>query len=376
MRNNSSPRLVSVEMFNQVQRLAPILFTAICATALISGGCKKKSGDASDSGNSAPITGKVSDAPVSIKPSWKSGNKYLLRLERTQVGQPGAMGGGRHGGGPANNAPVETTYAQEYTLTITNAEAGNRGAELEITGMELQSGRGEETFINYDSQNKAAPRDQSNPISTAIVGALDKLIGGKVRYLLSADGTVQKVEGVNELFARADGTNAQPGGRAFAPSAMLRRTISEDTFKQMVELNGAPDNEMKVGESWPFNRLVDAPMAGKLSVNLTNTLRGWQEHDGVKCARVEFTGTVTSTGGGNAPGGGRITITDGQVSGHYWYDPAIGLSREMMLKQTYTVSGAGFGGGRNTNNAGGTNQFSSPVKESVSVKLLEVKPAG
>jgi hypothetical protein len=86
---------------------------------------------------------------------------------------------------------------------------------------------------------------------------------------------------------------------------------------------------------------------------------------------VEFTGTVTSSGNA-APAPGRVTISDGQVTGHYWYDPAIGISREMELKQNYNVSGS-FGGNRNTNNATPT---TIPVKESVSVKLLEVKPAG
>lgn len=355
-------------MFNRGLPLPYVLAAILCAAIVPLSGCKKKSSDSAASDSATPIVGKATDTPVSIKPAWKSGNKYLMRLERTQVGRFGPAAAPRRGQRQNNDAPVETTYAQEYTVTITNGAAGTRGAELEITGIELVAARGEETFINYDSQNKAAPRDQSNPISTAIVNALDRLIGGKVHYLLSADGKVQKVEGVNELFARADGTNTPRG--QFAASTILRRAISEDTFKQMVEINGAPDKDMKIGDSWPFAREVDAGMVGKISVSVTNTLRGWQERDGAKCARIEFTGTVSSSGNAAATPG-RISISDGQVTGHYWYDPAIGLNRELEMKQSFNVSGA-FGGNRNTNNA---TPASIPVKESVSVKLLEVKPA-
>jgi hypothetical protein len=105
-----------------------------------------------------------------------------------------------------------------------------------------------------------------------------------------------------------------------------------------VELNGAPDKEMRIGDSWPFTRQVDAPIIGKLSISMTNTLRGWQQHEGAKCARVEFTGTVNSMGGAAGPRGGSIAINDGQVKGAYWYDPAIGLSRELKLDQSYTVT--------------------------------------
>jgi hypothetical protein len=356
-------------MFNRGPSLPSVLAAILCAAIVPLSGCKKKSSDSAASDNAAPIVGKPTDAPVAIKPAWKSGNKYLMRLERTQVGRFGPVAARtRRGQGQNSDAPVETTYAQEYTVTITNGAAGNRGAELEITGIELVAARGEETFINYDSQNKAAPRDQSNPISTAVVNALDRLIGGKVYYLLGSDGKVQKVEGVNDLFARADGTNAPRG--PFAASTILRRAISEDTFKQMVEINGAPGQDMKIGDSWPFAREVDAGMAGKIAVSVTNTLRGWQERDGTKCARVEFTGTVSSAGNAEATPG-RISISDGQVTGHYWYDPAIGLNRELEMKQSFNVSGA-LGGNRNTNNA---TPVSIPVKESLSVKLLEVKPA-
>lgn len=353
-------------MFNRVSYFA----VASVALLMCVAGCKKNSSDAAAQKDSK-ITGKPTDPPIAIMPTWKPGNKYLMRLERAQT-MP-LPGGGRRGaanaGGPQNNAPLEVTYAQEYTLMITNAGADKRGVELEITGIELQTSRGEEVWITYDSQNKAAPKAQANPISTAVVAALDRLIGGKVHYLLTADGTVEKIEGVNDFIARADGTNT---GRPFAPSTILRQALNEDTFRQMVELNGAPNKDVKIGDSWPYTRDVNAPNVGKLTVNVSNTLKGWQQHEGVNCARIEFAGTIataTSTNAAKIPGV-RVSVSDGKVDGHYWYDPAIGLAREMQLKSTYLINASGPGRGTNTTT---TNQFSATVTDSTSVKLIEVK---
>lgn len=342
---------------------------ALLALAIAVAGCGKPSNSPAGSDRrEAPITGKPTDAPVPIAAAWQAGKKYALRLERTQTSLFGTAVGRRVNPG-ASNSTVETTYAQEYSLLVTNSAGGARGAEMEITGIELIAARGEETLINYDSQNKVVPRGQSDPISTAVVSALDKLVGGKVRYQLSPEGKVQKVEGLNELFARVDGTNTQRG--PFSPSTFLRRAISEDTFKQMVEFHGLPEKERRIGESWAMSRQLEAPMVGKLGMEITNTLRGWQEHEGVKCARVEFTGTVASLGTAAGPRGGRIAVRDGQVSGHFWYDPAIGLSRELRMNQSYTVTASGFGG-RGGNPAAATNTFTAPVNETLSVKLLEV----
>ncbi|HMJ92098.1 MAG TPA: hypothetical protein VK530_19910, partial [Candidatus Acidoferrum sp.] len=112
MRNNSPSRFVSGAMFNLLQRSPLIPLAIACAVMLLGVGCKKKSSDvAANSANETTLTGKPSDAPVPITPSWRSGKTYVLRLERTQSSELGGIGGGRRGGAQANNAPVESTYA-------------------------------------------------------------------------------------------------------------------------------------------------------------------------------------------------------------------------------------------------------------------------
>ncbi len=355
---------------NSIRLLAALL---CCASTAIS--CRK-SESTSAGGKDAPITGSPKDAPVAIAPAWKSGSKYVMRLESQQSMQLPNFGGGRGQQRQTNNAPIDTVFAQDYTLTVTNADGGNRGMEMEILGLELQASRGEETFINFDSQNKAAPRDNNQ-----VVDALEKLVGGKVHFLITADNQVTKTEGLEALLARVEPAtnNAAAGRRGLrgGMGGMWRNMYNDGVLKQMIELAGAPPQAVKIGESWPVSRETTAPMIGKLLITTTNTLRGWQEHDGAKCARVEFTGTITVGGRDTNATGLRLGIENGRLNGRYWYDPAIGLPRESVIDQEYKVSAGGFGG-RGMNNPARTNAapgFSASTKQTVSVKLVELKPA-
>ncbi len=343
----------------------------LLAGVVFVGGCRKPNGGGAEAKGEASLAGRPTDPPVALKPEWKPGVTYLMRLESQQTSQLPAFGGGRGNQRQTNNAPVETMFAQEYSLKVTNADGGRRGLEMEVTGVELQAGRGEETWINFDSQNRAAPRD-ANPM----VEALEKLVGGRLRFLVGADGQVLNVDGTKELFQRMD-SQADSGGRANRQrgGGLLSRFYSEDVFKQMVEVAGAPPGAVKIGESWPVTRETAAPMIGKLTVFTTNTLLGFQSRDGVRCARVEFTGVIAMSSATTTNTGFRMEIQDGVVSGHYWFDPELGLSRETIVDQVYKVSVPAFGG-RGTNDAARTNApggFAAPVKQRVTVKVMEVR---
>lgn len=341
----------------------------LCAVAamvsLLFAGCDKK--DSARNEKDAPITGKPSDAPVQITPAWKAGQRYHLRLERLQLSELGAVAAQRGLG--TNSAPMEVLYAQEYAINVTNADSGHRGLELEITGLELQISRGEEQFLTYDSQNKVAPRDGNNPLP----GLLDRLIGGKIHYLLDTNGHVVKLEGTEELFKRIETQGAD--ARATGAAGMLRQALTGEVFKQMVELSGAPPEAVRIGEAWPTRKQVQAPMVGALTILVTNTLRGWQTHDGAPCARVEFSGTLgTGDASESTTAPRRLRISDGVVTGYYCYDPVIGLPREVATEQRYTIAFAGFGGRTRGGDTNGANrEVRAPIKESTNVKLLEVK---
>ena len=343
-------------------------------------GCRKSGGNGNQT--ESKVTGKPSDAPVDMTPKWSPGQRYVMRMESAQTMQmPNAMMG--RGAAPGGTSRMENNFAQEYALTVTNAAETNRGVEMEILAIELQNVVGEQQQINYDSRNKVA-RD-AGPMTESF----DRVIGGRIHYLVSAENKVLKVEGLKELFERIEGP-AEPGAdpaqarrarmMAGAGAGLLRGMYNEEVLKQMIEFSAPPPHAVHIGESWPFSREVPSPTIGKMMLSMTNTLRGWQEHDGKKCARVEFAGTLSSVGEGTSGGAlpMRMSLQGGSLTGHSWFSPDVGMTIETAVDQNYVLSVTGtFGRAPANAKEGGTeNTFSLPVRQNVFIKLLEVKPAG
>ena len=362
-----------------------ILFCALAVgCGALASGCKRNTGATAQ--KESKITGSPSDPPVAIQPKWAAGQRYLMRMESVQSYQlpnfPG-MGRGTGGGTGTNNAPLENHFAQEYALVVTNAADGHRGIEMEILAFEIVAARGDQEFINYDSGNKVAPGH--GPMTDLF----DKLLGGKIYYLVAPDSTVVRVEGVKELFDRveppAEANAETPAARgrrggAMGGAGMLRSAYNEDVFRQMIELAGAPPNSVRVGENWTVTRETSAPIIGQLTITTTNTLRGWQEHEGRRCARVEFTGTV-AFGTNTGPLAAFMKLEGGSVTGRYWFAPDLGIPVETIFDQEMTLRMANFGTGPGrrpraaaNSETNATASITAPMRQNISVKLVEVKP--
>jgi hypothetical protein len=355
----------------------------ICFAAALTGCKRNGGGSGATAQKESKITGSPSDPPVTIEPKWVAGQRYIMRMESSQSYQlPNFAAMGRRGGGGgqgATNPPLQNNFAQEYALVVTNATDGQRGIEMEILGLELLASQGDQDYVNYDSRNKVG--NQNGPMTELF----DKLIGGKVYYLVGADNKVLRVEGINELFDRVEGpADANPGGRPgggpFGGGGMLRSMYNEDLFKQLIEMTATPSNAVHVGETWTKTQEANTPIIGKLAVTTTNTLRGWQEHDSRKCARVEFTGGIVfSTNAAPNPLAAFMKLQDGTMNGNYWFATDLGIPIETVIHQELliTITIPNFGGGQRGGNAGADatqNTFSAPMKQNISLKLVEVKP--
>jgi hypothetical protein len=115
----------------------------------------KKSNDTSAQKESK-ITGSPSDAAISLKSTWPIGKRYVMRMESDQSTEMPNMQPARDGQPQKATMRIGNKFAQEYALVATNAADGNRGLEMEILAIELESGAGNQT-MNYDSRNKVAP---------------------------------------------------------------------------------------------------------------------------------------------------------------------------------------------------------------------------
>jgi len=331
----------------------------------------KKSNDASTQKESkeSKITGSPSDAAISLKPTWPAGKRYVMRMESDQSTEMPNMQASRDGQPQKATMRIENKFAQEYALVATNAAGGNRGLEMEILAVELETGTGNQ-MMNYNSRNNKVA-----PTGGAMGEALDQLIGGKIRYLLTPENKVLQVEGIDELIQRMEvpaAGNAGGGRGRTAARAMAQSIFNEEVLKQMVEFAGMPSRAVRIGESWTDAREIKVPTIGALVMTTTNTLRGWQERDGRKCARVDFTGTVSSkTDDTTNAIGIQMQMESGTIAGQYWFAPEVGLATDTEVDQNYKVRIAGMPqAGRNADNT--FKDMNLSVQQHVAVKLLEI----
>src|SRR5262249_50546424 len=143
-----------------------------------------------------PITGSKSDPPVEMKAEWKAGKRYTFHLDFVLDNQMPAGRRGNPNAGPLRQ--METTLGQDYSVTVTNtAPDGSRGLLLEIHALTMNIASGDTYVMNYDSDNPSVGFSDGS-----LAEQLQKLIGGKIRYQLSPENKVMRMDGFQELMDR------------------------------------------------------------------------------------------------------------------------------------------------------------------------------
>ena len=247
--------------------------------------------------------------------------RYLQRMRMVQTQKilmPGASE-------PMNQ---ELKQTQDYALLVAKERPeGGRELQLDNTGFTMEMKMGDTTMLKFDS--KSDPKeDGSNPLAPV----LRKMVAAPpFKFLLAADGKVDKVEGVKELLDSL-GSEGPP-----EVQMMLKGMLSEDNFKQMGALpQGLPEKPVKLGERWPVKMDVALGPLGGISIHMQYTLKGWEQRDGRKCALLEHTGTILTK-----PGGEKamfnMNITGGSTSGKTWFDPELGMMVESNGTQTMSL---------------------------------------
>jgi hypothetical protein len=344
-------------------------------------GCSKSGGAKT---KEFPITGKPSDAPVDLKARWQPGKRYVIRMELTR-------GSEVRRANQRQPLPREDRLAQEVAITVTNGPQGNLGLELELLALELEIVQGERTLVQYATHNEVVSAT-GNPA----IESLEKLIGGRLYYLLSPENKVLRMEGMKEFMERAEGR--APSSTAVGKPPQPRRTstvrsyYNPDSLRAILDLSGMPDKPVRIGDSWPVQREAGPTPGpgGALIVNATYTLKGWQEHEQKRCARIDITGTLApKTGNTPARQGVSSPLEKSKVTGQCWLDPVLEFPIETALDQSYTVNSvvAQLRQGTNapvqtrqgTNSppqGQGTNvppqKVSSSARQTLSIKLVEV----
>lgn len=285
-------------------------------------------------------------APLLLQVKWGMGQKQLLRVTTFQDQEISGAG---------MPAPMKQQTRQQQDIAIRvvkEAEAGGKELEMSYARMLTESKMGEMTMMKFDSSSSTA-EDASNPVAPM----LRAMAGAKFRLTVDAQGQVTKVDGVRELTDKL-ASQVPPMMRG-----MLDGMLNDDMVKQMASTPAAlPGKPVKVGDTWPFKQELAMGPLGKLNLNLTMRLKGWEEHDGKRCAVIEQNGTLSAA---NDAGTNAITVLalQGDVSGLSWFDAAAGVMRESVSTQKMDIKMQAMG-----------QELSSHMTQVLTNKLVEFTP--
>jgi hypothetical protein len=299
------------------------------ALALVLGACHRS--------NEAPITGKRSDPPVSMQAVWQPGKRYLYRVESTTSSQV-----------PRKNTTriihADTTIGQDLAFAVTNiAPDGSRLLQMEILAVQMETGRDDGVTVSFDSANRVMEVEE-----TPLVERLKRFVGLKLRFHVSPENKVTRVDGTKELNDRGSGGASVRG----VAGAALSRCFNQQFYRDIVEMGMLPKDPVKVGDTWNVSRTGSGGLrGGSVAMDLTYTFRGWQRREGTNCARLDFSGTFKPNA--PAPKGSQTNspsfvrrviesvvppnVEEGEITGQSWFDRELQLAVETRYQQSITT---------------------------------------
>jgi hypothetical protein len=186
--------------------------------------------------------------------------------------------------------------------------------------------------LNVDSRQSKA-EDAADPVSPL----LRKVVGARIRCLTDADGKVVKAEGFDALAASLD--KGDPQTKAMMQS-MFTGTNLIKLFDNIAAVQ--PDEPLKIGDSWPVHLELEAPGTTGIIINAHCQLADWDLEEGRECVRIEFKGDISSKP--DAPGEASLAkIKSGTMSGHAWFDPALGMVINSSSEEHVTLQASALG---------------------------------
>ena len=292
---------------------------------------------------------------VDLKLKWPVGTRLVYRTEmkqNTEMQPPGAP----------QKMKQETNMTQEFAITsLKERDNGGRELEMEILSQKMEMKVNGNAMMTFDTKS---PGTSSNPS----LGALSKLVGVKLKYFTNADGSVEKMEGVDALLSSA-GAGATP-----QVLEMIKSMLGDKKMNQLASFsNQLPGKPVKIGESW--DKEVELPMGpmGTFTIKQNIKFSGWDKHGSDRCALLETTGGMSSKPADKpGPMGMSMTFESGKMTGKTWFDVTQGRALETLVHQEFTIK-------MEMPNPQGADKegikMSMPMVQDISMKLAEVGKA-
>ena len=266
------------------------------------------------------ITPVTTGGPVDMRIRWAAGKKYEVRMEikqnsETQVpGQPQPIGS-------EVDIGEDLGYSARQELA-----GGGQQVEMQFAGETLEVTQGDRKILSFDSAQSPA-QEADSPVAPMF----RLLRGAHIEYFINTNGTVEKVEGLNELLNRTAATGKSP------LQAVFGQIFNEDSIKQYGALGEfLPNRTVNIGDTWSLKKDIDSPM-GVVTLDMKLTFKNWEQHGDHQCAHVETTANI-STKTISTASGAAIEIKKGKISGDLWYDPELGMIVEHNYDETLTMN--------------------------------------
>ena len=369
-----------------------LMLGALLAAVASGGGCSKR--------GEAKITGSSSAPPVSLQCFWLPGNTYRLHLEMTQITDLERPE-------PNESSQHFVGYDQDYLIKVTEGNrAGTVNLDMQILALGMERANAGKKALSFDSEQGGETMDE-----LGYIPVLKRLIGGHVRFQVSSNGTVLRVEGVSEWLERAmrstnvsamtsvmledpldPGINPPPavrvirqGGRTITTSSSsssssgvggkvgstLRSFFSQDHFKQMVELPFLPPTPVRIGDVWSARGDTPISTRGRFRYEASCKFEGWQMHSGTNCARIGVEGTL---GGSNLPPGAKPPAKPKNLHATVW------VNTELQFPATLVIDKSTWAPPDSSTRLAGTNRVTSTqpqkvIQQRVATTLLWAGPS-
>jgi hypothetical protein len=288
-------------------------------------------------------------APVEFGPRWKVGQRlsYLASNVRDQKITT-AMSAD-----PMNQSGRQS---QSFTVTVERErESGGHELAVEITGLKIESSLGGNPVLQFDS--KSDPKDDAGNPTAAL---LRPIANAKFRILTRANGKVDAVQGLKEVFAKMSGSSNP------LLASLTNSLISEDAVKQMgIVPHWFPGKPVKPGDQWPVRYEMAAGLLGRINVSQTMTLKGWEEKQGRSYVLIETKGYLSSSpAAAGTTNLFSITSLSGDTKGRIWFDPELGALVESNEERNLRLKMKAMG-----------QEMSAQMVQSVTNALREVSTA-
>ncbi len=265
---------------------------------------------------------------IEIQQHWAVGKKYFVTMQMAQQ-STFAMAG--------KTIEQGMTMTMETSMAVSQHEDGLRKRILlryDRTAMEMNmSGQ----KISYDS---AKPGEGTDPLGMGkTIGAM---VGKELKLVANAKDEITDIENFDELLA------------SFAPSAVpgfdIRKMFDKEQLTQSMRqgaLQSVPGKPVAPGDSWPFSNAVTMPQLGKVAISGNYTFQKMGERNGVPCAEITVDGKVSmdmaptaeaDPANPNPVAALQMKVTNGSIKGTLWFDPKLGVARDVQLVQEMTIS--------------------------------------